>query len=58
MKRVYVFGFGWMERKHWKELIHRQVRYCGSEDGLDVYEVTDEQADDFGALYATNVNED
>lgn len=55
--RVYVYGFGWMERRHWKELIHRRVRYCGSEDGLDVYEVEDEQADDFGTLYATDINE-
>lgn len=57
MKKVYIENYGNMEIVPWDEIRRRDIRYVctDNDEGYDVFEVEEEQADDFGALYATNI---
>ena len=63
MKKIkaYIEGYGSFEYIPWEKLRQRAVRYICTDyedepNGIDLYEVIDEKADDFGTCYATNAN--
>ena len=62
MKRVHLAGYGDFEFRAWEDLKDRDVRYVctdwedDEDEGMDFYEITDPQADDFGTWYATQIH--
>ena len=60
MKRAYIEGYGLFEFKPWEDLKGRDIRYICTdyeedEQGLDLYEVIDPKAPDFGECYVTHI---
>ena len=58
--KYYVNGYGCFEMRSWSELKDRQIRYICTdyeevESGLDLFEINDPNADDFGECYVTQI---
>ena len=58
-KKYYIEGYGAFEYRPWRELKGRDVRYICTDyeedpEGIDLYEITDPKAPDFGECYTTH----
>lgn len=59
-KKYWIEGYGQFEYKPWDDLKGRDVRYICTDyeddpEGIDLYEITDPTAPDFGECYATKL---
>ena len=59
-KKCWIEGYGQFEFRPWSELKGRDVRYICTDyeeddDGLDLYEITNPKAPDFGECYVTKL---
>lgn len=59
-EKYWIEGYGRFEFRHWDELKGRDVRYICTDyeadpEGIDLYEITDPTAPDFGECYTTKL---
>ena len=60
MRKAYIEGYGSFEFRPWEDLKGRDVRYICTDydedaEGIDLYEITDPKAPDFGECYTTKL---
>ena len=60
-EKCYIEGYGTFEYRPWNDLKGRDVRYICTDyeedpEGIDLYEITDPKAPDFGECYATRLS--